>query len=555
MVQNYLPEFNFAASDGRILTITVSRFDERQRKLRMELRRDATVWDYARLVDVTWNELGFPMPRFTGKTVAEWADDFRRNGSPDLERFEKWVESLFSRLLSGFSKRPRKPNNHFSLELAKPPLVPALPSMVRKLGLKRASAGQWAATLHAMIGKGAKPEELQESGVLVRLNNFPADAVLTQGQVLGLIDFRHAVPKLVCESRFGFATKAGWNECCRLVPEKEFRKRGLWGSAANGNRYVIRFRHRALGWSIVRCRYNDLFTPRHDWWLVLDDKGKAIPQPDSRFDTLEDVIGFAEDSINQRFSRMGGNHAMAKWERFSLPGGEGYREVLLQIDDWAYGYAPRHYRTRNVLVHVRTSVRETGCGRRVLFLDEVQSDWHADLCAAAKGTLPRGKMKPPPEAPFRKDWPSLSLKLMLWWAQRQRLDGLAWSTAGIQAARWRGYGPPDTLYRSVLPDAARALAKALGLESGNAAMTVRSGSRRVASVDSGWIVCNGAGVQITKPFRHRKQAEAFADLTGTFADIEVPVLWLGDLPPIESVPLYGVANRDFWLGHASPCDL
>ena len=551
MEQRRLPEFDFTAADGRVFALCDSRSDERQRRRGLELPDAATAWDYARLIDVVCLEPGFREPKFVGMTAAELADALRKGRSPDSDRFEAWIESLLSCMLPRFSKWPRIPDNHFSQELAPPPIVPVLPSTVQRLGLNRAGVGQWVATLRATVGKGTKPEELEESGILVRLGGMPSETVLTQKQVLGLIDFRHVVPKFVCESRFGFATKAGWDECCRLVPEKEYRKRGLWGNAADGNRFVIRYRHRALGWCIVRCRYNDLFSPRGDWWLVLDDKGRAVQQPNTGIGSLDEAVVFAEESINRRFFLMGGNHALSKWERFSLPGGDGYRELLIQLDDWRGSYAPRHFRTRNVLVHVRTSVRETRCGRRVLFLDEIQSDWHADLRAAAKGSLPAGKRPEPPEAPFRKEWPSLSLKLMLWWAQWQSLDGVAWSTPGMQSARWRGYGPPDVLYRSDLPAAAREIAKALSIEEGKATMPVRSGTRRVTASDKGWVVHNGAGVQVTKPFRHRKQAETFADLTGTFVDVEVPALWFGGLPRIRSVPLYGVATRNFWLAHVS----
>jgi hypothetical protein len=213
-----------------------------------------------------------------------------------------------------------------------------------------------------MTSKGVKPEELDESGVLIRLETQFAGETLSQAQVVRLIDLRHVTPKFVCESRFGFMTKAGWNECCQWVPTKDYKKRGLWGSKGDGSWYVIRYRHRALGWSVVRCRYTDLFTRRPDWWWVLDERGKLIAQPPEGFDSPEDAIEYAEHKINQRFSSMGRDHALAKWERYSLPGNDGYREILIQLDDWPGSYKPRHYRTRNVLVHIRTGVRETDDG-------------------------------------------------------------------------------------------------------------------------------------------------------------------------------------------------
>ena len=541
------PTFSYTALDGTVLGLRESRFDERQRRQRHCLKKDATYWDYAPLLDVVRQEPGFGTHRFTGKSAAEWVADLRERKSPELDRFTQWYEALVGHFQEELAKRPRFPDNLYSIELARPPLTSSLPSLIRGLGLKRASAEQWAATLRAMTSKGVKPEELDESGVLIRLETQFVGETLSQAQVVRLINLRHVTPKFVCESRFGFKTMAGWKECCQWVPAKDYKKRGLWGSKGDGSWYVIRYRHRALGWSVVRCRYTDLFTRRPDWWWVLDERGKLIAQLLEGFDSPEDAIEYAEHKINERFSSMGRDHSLSKWERYSLPGNDGYREKLIQLDDWPGSYKPRHYRTRNVLVHIRTGIRETDDGRRVLFLEEIQSDWHADLHAASKNDSSPPNKAPPPDAPFRKDWPLLALKLMLWWTQVQKLDGVAWSTAELQSARWRRFGPPEALYRSALPDAARSIAKALNLEVAQTCMTVRSNTRWVELADDGWVVRNRSGVPITKPFRHRGQAEVFADLTGSFVRVNVPVLWLADLPTIKAVPLYGVATEDFWL--------
>ena len=529
-----------------MLVLSASRFDERQRRLRHRLKKGATCWDYAPLLDVVRRERGFSTSRFTVKSAEEWMAALRRHKSPDLERFSQWYEALVDFFIDRLSQRPRTPQNLYSVVLAQPPVASFLPRLIRKLGLKRASAEQWAATLRTMTGKGVKPEELDESGVLIRLKTQYAGEVLTLAEVLRLIDLHHVMPNLVCESHFAKKTKAGWHECVQLIPEDEYQKRGLWGSKGDGSWYVIRYRHRALGWAVLRCRYFDLFWRKMDWWLVLDEEGKVIEhQPEEGFDAPEDAIEYAENRINYRFPAMGGDHALATWEEYSLPGNDSYREILIQLDDWQDCYTPRHFHTRNVLAHVRTGIRETDDGRRVLFLEEIQSDWHADLHEARMHNAePQSEL---PDAPFRKDWPLLALKLMLWWAQLQKLDGVAWSTAELQKQRWEDYAPPEVLYRSILPDAARLIAKTLNIELAETCMPVRSDSRYVEFDQNKWVVQNRRGVPITKPFRHQAQAEVFANLTGSFEDVYVPVLWLNDLPLIKAIPLYGVAVREFWF--------
>lgn len=250
--------------DGSALGLHVSRFDERQRRLRLRLSKTATCWDYAPLIDVVRREPGFDAHRFTGKTASEWLADLQRRRSPDEMRFKRWYEAVVQRFLQTLARRPRVPDNHYCIELAVPPLVSSLPNSIRELGLKRASVEQWLATLRALTGKGVKLEELDESGVLVRLKRLPADASLTQAEVLRLIDLSHVVPKFASESRFGFVTKAGWHEGCQRIPVKEFKRRGLWSGGYGGSWYVIRYRHQSLGWSIIRSRHRDLFTKRSD---------------------------------------------------------------------------------------------------------------------------------------------------------------------------------------------------------------------------------------------------------------------------------------------------
>ena len=546
-MKNDIPvNLNFAMPDGSELRLHASRFDERQRRSRIELPKVSTCWDYAPLIDIVRKQPGFDRLFFTGKTAAQWLSDLQIHSSPEYQRFRQWYAAVIDRQLDTLKKRQRVPDNHYCIEIASPPLESSLPRLVRELGLKRSSAGQWLGTLRSLVTKGIKPEELEESGVLVRLQRFGADAQLSQSQILQMIDLSHVIPRLTCESQYGFVSKGLWLEMCRRIPEREFKRRGLLGRQAAGAWHVMRFKHQALGWSIVRSRYSDLFTSRKDWWVVLDDKGHAVKQPLYGFDAAQDAIEYAQSRISQTFASYGRDQAMPKWERFSLPGGDGYQEILLQLDDWPGNYQPRHYRTRNVLVHLRTEVRQTQDGRRVLFLDEIQSDWHADLHAEVKPESRKRRDTPPPNAPFRKEWPLLSLKLMLWWAQRSGVDGLAWSTAELQLARWRGYGPPETLYRSVIPDAAMTLVKSLGLPLESTQMSVRTNSRSVELVEQGWIVRGSNGCQITKPFRSRNQAESFADQTGSFLVVKVSVIWIGTLAPVRMIPLYGTAPTKEW---------
>jgi hypothetical protein len=65
-------------------------------------------------------------------------------------------------------------------------------------------------------------------------------------------------------------------------------------------------------------------------------------------------------------------------ERWTLPGGENYREVLLKHggDDTLFGGNKVHFKGEpNILAHLLMSDRTDEEGKRVLHLDELQSDW------------------------------------------------------------------------------------------------------------------------------------------------------------------------------------
>lgn len=532
------------------LGLNISRFDERQRRQRLVLPRAAGCWDYAPLIDLVVREPGADGFRFAGRTVAEHLALLRRRADPSTDRFVAWYERALTPHLPALARRRRTPDNHYCIEVAPLPLVAALPQLVRSVGPNRATPGQWSTTLRALPEKGTKREELTLSGVLSCLERAPPDAKLTKAQVLRMVDLSHVMPKLVCESKFGFAAKSGWRECCDRLSASDKKRRRLHG-VGHGMAHV-RFRHRSLGWSVARTRFSDLLVDQRDWWIVLDEKGRLVDSDKSGFASPDEAIKFAELQMAKRFRAWGKHQTAVKWEQFSLPGGDDYRELLIQLDDWPLTYHPRHFRTRNVLAHVRSSIRLTADGRRVLFLDEVQSDWHADLHAQARGVATDAKTAKVAEAPFARDWPLLTLKIMLWWAQRSGADGLSWSSADLQEARWDGYGPPGLLYRKLLPDAAMALAKALQITTGSARLRIRTGTRTVELGARGWEVRSQDGRAVTKPFGHRGQAERFADLTGEFADVDMPALWLDGLGSITAVPLYGTGTAERWTEKAEP---
>jgi len=71
------------------------------------------------------------------------------------------------------------------------------------------------------------------------------------------------------------------------------------------------------------------------------------------------------------------NKTATKYSSYTLPGGENYREVLLTlpVNDKSKAYKSPHWDQANVLAHLRVNDRADADGKKVLFVEEVQSDF------------------------------------------------------------------------------------------------------------------------------------------------------------------------------------
>ena len=255
-------------------------------------------------------------------------------------------------------------------------------------------------------------------------------------------------------------------------------------------------------------------------WMGLADWAKE--HPEKRI-PVEEVREFMRENgivVGEKLLGVDAKHAT-----YQLPGGENYRELLLTLPDKGGAWniedrdtgevleshlwraqaehrieplereytginlriaqeAPRanydhgHYGdTPNVLAHVRFNERTGPNGERVLFIEEVQSDWHqagrekgyagisADALEAeykvdleafysGKGSKSEAewtrlservreydereskRRKGVPEAPFKTAWEKLSFRRMVRWAAENGFDTVAWTTGVQQVERY-----------------------------------------------------------------------------------------------------------------------
>jgi len=244
------------------------------------------------------------------------------------------------------------------------------------------------------------------------------------------------------------------------------------------------------------------------------------------FNTREEVDRFANSVFNRE-------EGFAQYQDYSVPGGKNYRELLLTLpekgaintkenfakamrgeDPTEQDYQSPHWQEPNVIAHVRMQDFTDAQGKRVLFLEELQSDWHQqgrkegyrtlekdrigklpvgwvvkpeptsiagsrwqlfnetgekvddfpvfnhpdNLEGATKEAIARINMfneSGPPQGPFSKSWHEMALRRMLRYAAENGYDKVAWTPGAWQDARWEGADAEEGMkgfYDKMVPD-------------------------------------------------------------------------------------------------------
>ena len=130
------------------------------------------------------------------------------------------------------------------------------------------------------------------------------------------------------------------------------------------------------------------------------------------------------------------------------------------------------------MAHVRTTVRITPQGGRLLVMEEIQSDWNQALRKAIQEARVRhtedadecdliewdDDLDPPPDNPYLNHWLEAALRMMLLLAANPGLAGIAWLPGTMHAERypWANAEGLKAFYDRIVPAAAEKLAKSWG---------------------------------------------------------------------------------------------
>ncbi len=522
---------------GRIAGITSIRARYHALRLNQSVTPQTPRHELYRLVDIVLGQAahqrlsGNPAYRFSGMTLDK-LPGLSAWPAADRHAFETWLRQE-NQVREVEAARRRVVQEELPLVVREfdypDQLYSGLKRRIEVLDLRRASPQQWRQTLMNLRRSGVREEELEWSGLLTHLVNAEGEGMktITREGLLAQIDFSSIRLSLSNE----LASDKGYGLDFTEVKQSKSRDRLGAASPIGGPdemgvlRYVDTLHYYKVGY--LKRRQNRWQRPQP--WFVLDTLGNLISASADEvyFPSKEAAFRAASEHALQHVGVPVAYTPCSRYQHKTLSGGDDYREWLLTLPDYPISYFNQHYYERNLLLHFRTKQRLDQQGRRLLFVEEIQSDWHQS--GAVKGYQTRWPGQIPP-APFTKEWLSLALKLILLHAAREGYDGIGWAQGQIHESHYRQVmDPVRRLYDEAIP---KSLKRLLRGWDGATLQTTRIQTREprlsIRRQLNKWLITDTKGSFSTRPRNTQQEAMQIMARHCRQIELEVPMLSLDE---------------------------
>lgn len=264
---------------------------------------------------------------------------------------------------------------------------------------------------------GVKQEELETRGIKQKLQASPK---ITQEELLKTAKRNKApIPE---RTVLGAGVPENYTPKIPEVQQKLLDEYGIEPVVNPEDTRMLGFHHVETG-EIASGDVLKTLSPE-ELGIPVGPGGELTPEAASDYRNLLRAIDLAERQHQADLSKY-----EPKFQRYSQPGGENYREVLVHlpesdvqarnlkqnelhellsrdasgvseeeagrinsrinelindVTDQGEGFRSSHYDTPNILTHFRVSDRKGPNGEKVLYVDEIQSDWHQKARDARK---------------------------------------------------------------------------------------------------------------------------------------------------------------------------
>jgi hypothetical protein len=542
---------------GRLAGISNIRARYHALRLNTRVTQKTPRHDLHRLIDIVLGRQeqqwipGSPAFVFSGNTLDE-LPGLENWSLEDRQAFKEWlsqetqireVESVRQRIVEDelplISQEFNYPDQLFS----------ALKRRLGQIDMLKASPLQWRDTLLNLRRRGIRYEELEWSGLLAFLTSAHQQgmAFITREELLSRIDFSFIRLRLTNELA---SDKDCSLEFLEVKHSKSLNRIGAQSRISGPGevsvlRYVDSLHYYKVGY--LKQRGNAWQGDKQ--WFALDTIDQVIPASAQSlyYNSKEEAFRAASEHALHHVGLPVAYTPCSRYEHKTLCGGDDYREWLLTLPEYPISYYNKHFYERNLLLHFRTKQRWDLQGRRLLFVEEIQSDWHQS--GAAKGYQNRWPGELPP-APFSKEWIGLALKLILLHAVTENFDGIAWTKGAVQESHYlQTLKPIRSLYDEQIP---RYLKRLLQGVAGGAIRSTQirtkeprlSISRRMDK----WLVIDPDGSFLTKPKSSQQEAMILKARHCRQIDLEVNMVELNESARLnirkKRFPLFGTSLMD-----------
>jgi hypothetical protein len=285
---------------------------------------------------------------------------------------------------------------------------------------------------------------------------------------------------------------------------------------------------------VIKTTLSDHAMALNKYWFALDPYGRAIvndEDPSACKMPYFDSSGMAKAAANRHARKLLGIHSGASfhthYDHLTLYGGSDYREWIVSLPDFQRTFFGAHFFDHNVLVHIRTTVRKDVTGRRLLFVEEIQSDWHQSGKRYGYDCNAWGQVA---NAPFKKDWSVLAIKIMLIYAAQNGFAGVSWPKGEIQETRYaKGLNAIKRHYNVEIPKALNRLCRPFQSQVETTWIETRDPWLNLEKNSNKWRVADGFGKFKTRA-RYQSRDEAMSVLARHCREINlaVPVIFIND---------------------------
>ncbi len=493
-----------------------------------------------------WTEHDYVFSGHTLATIRQAADW----SAADKDALLRWADSAQQRRIIETARRRLREDQHYlstKTNAAPRHLYSLLLQRLSALPLARASARQWRATIDNLQRSGVREEEIVWSGLRRFMRGQADTTLLDKAQILAAIDFRSIRLELSTEQRWGMDGNLCFEEVAQRMPHQVVYRAalGLDASCHCILRYVDgRYNYRV---GVVKTLADGHPMALNKDWFVLDSYGRSVPCDERHgpfYRNSESAMRAASDHARATYGIHRGVRFHTRFDHLTLAGGSDYREWIVSLPDHQRLFFGAHHIDHNVLLHIRSSTRVDTKGRRLLFIEELQSDWHQSGQRLGYDTDAWGSVA---NAPFKKEWVALGVKLMLIRASQNGYDGIAWPSGEIQEMRYASaLQPIKRHYDREIPQALDRLGRPFQCAVGSSRIVTLDPWLNVNRTRDKWAVADDKGRFRTRP-RYRSHSEAMAVLARHARRIELEVPSLLINPALhrqltsQGLPLFGTS--------------